>query len=111
MPKGKPNKRYTTEFEIKVVETMQKEKMSYCEAVWLWFSSFSIIPFFLLLARLNQCFTNLYQQITELKASHPFIAKIMDGSGEVSLTAEEHEVLTEYFRLHFLSEKGRRIVK
>ena len=32
MPKGKPNKRYTPEFKIKVVETMRKEKLSYSEA-------------------------------------------------------------------------------
>ncbi|MBE6868112.1 MAG: transposase [Ruminococcus albus] len=32
MPKGKPNKRYTPEFKIKVVETMQKERLSYSEA-------------------------------------------------------------------------------
>ena len=32
MPKGKPNKRYTPEFKIKVVETMQSEKLSYREA-------------------------------------------------------------------------------
>ena len=32
MPKGKPNKRYTPEFKIKVVETMRREKLSYCEA-------------------------------------------------------------------------------
>lgn len=31
MPKGKPNKRYTPEFKIKVVETMHKEKLSYRE--------------------------------------------------------------------------------
>ena len=31
MPKGKTNKRYTPEFKIKVVETMQKEKLSYHE--------------------------------------------------------------------------------
>ena len=31
MPKGQPNKRYTPEFKIKVVETMHKEKLSYCE--------------------------------------------------------------------------------
>lgn len=31
MPKGKPNKRYTPEFKIKVVEAMQKEGMSYRE--------------------------------------------------------------------------------
>ena len=32
MPKGIPNKRYTPEFKFKVVETMRKEKLSYCEA-------------------------------------------------------------------------------
>lgn len=32
MPKGKANKRYTPEFKIKVVETMGREKLSYCEA-------------------------------------------------------------------------------
>ena len=31
MPKGIPNKRYTAEFKRLVVETMQKEKMSYRE--------------------------------------------------------------------------------
>ena len=49
----------------------------------------------------DEAYANLYQQITELKASYLFIGKIMDGSGEISLTAEEHEVLTEYFRLRF----------
>lgn len=32
MPRGKLNKRYTGEFKQKVVETMQKEKLSYSEA-------------------------------------------------------------------------------
>ena len=31
MPKGQPNKRYTPEFKIKVVETMHNEQMSYRE--------------------------------------------------------------------------------
>lgn len=31
MSKGQPNKRYTPEFKIKVVETMHKEKLSYRE--------------------------------------------------------------------------------
>lgn len=31
MPKGKPNKRYTPEFKIKVVETTHREKLSYRE--------------------------------------------------------------------------------
>ena len=32
MPKGQPNKKYTPEFKVKVVETMQKEHLSYREA-------------------------------------------------------------------------------
>ena len=32
MPKGIPNKRYTGEFKQMVVETMMREKLSYCEA-------------------------------------------------------------------------------
>ncbi len=32
MPKGKPHKQYTGEFKQKVVETMHREGMSYCEA-------------------------------------------------------------------------------
>lgn len=32
MPRGKPNKRYTPEFKIMVVETMHKEGLSYREA-------------------------------------------------------------------------------
>ena len=31
MPKGVPNKRYTPEFKKLVVETMQKENLSYSE--------------------------------------------------------------------------------
>ena len=31
MPKGVANKRYTPEFKKMVVETMRKEKLSYCE--------------------------------------------------------------------------------
>ncbi len=32
MPKGVPNKRYTGQFKQMVVETMMREKLSYCEA-------------------------------------------------------------------------------
>ena len=32
MPKGVANKRYTAEFKVKVVETMQRERLSYREA-------------------------------------------------------------------------------
>ncbi|MEG0893840.1 MAG: hypothetical protein RR998_05820 [Oscillospiraceae bacterium] len=32
MPKGVPNKRYTPEFKVMVIETMRKEGLSCCEA-------------------------------------------------------------------------------
>lgn len=32
MPKGVPNKRYTAEFKQQVIETMQREGLSYHEA-------------------------------------------------------------------------------
>lgn len=50
----------------------------------------------------------LYRQISELKADHPFIDKVMNGSGEIFLTAEEHKILSDYFRLRFrLDDKER----
>ena len=56
----------------------------------------------------DETYAALYQQISKLKADNPFIGKVMDGSGDISLTAEEHEVLTEYFRLRFrLDDKER----
>ncbi|WP_217957963.1 DUF6664 family protein [Acutalibacter muris] len=57
----------------------------------------------------DETYAALYQQISKLKADNPFIVKVMDGSGGISLTAEEHEVLTEYFRLRLrLDDMERR---
>lgn len=49
----------------------------------------------------DEIYAALYQQTSKLKEDNPFIGKVMDSSGDISLTAEEHEVLTEYFRLRF----------
>ena len=43
MPKGEPNKRYTPEFKIKVVETMRDEKRSYKEAAGQFDVSFDTV--------------------------------------------------------------------
>ncbi len=57
----------------------------------------------------DEAYAALYQQISKLKADNPFIGRVMDGSGGISLTPEEHEVLTEYFRLRFrLDDMERR---
>ena len=53
------------------------------------------------LRKTDETYAALYQQISKLKADNPFVGKVMDGSGNISLTAKEHEVLTEYFRLRF----------
>lgn len=49
----------------------------------------------------DEAYAALYQRISKLEANNPFIGKIMDANGGISLTAEEHEVLTKYFRLRF----------
>ncbi len=51
--------------------------------------------------KMDETYANLYQQISKLKADNPFIGKVIDGSGDISLNVEEHEILTEYFRLRF----------
>lgn len=49
----------------------------------------------------DETYAALYQQISKLKVDNPFIGKVIDGSGDISLNVEEHEILTEYFRLRF----------
>ena len=49
----------------------------------------------------DEAYAALYQQISKLKEDNPFIGKVIDGSGNISITAAEHEVLTEYFHLRF----------
>lgn len=56
----------------------------------------------------NEEYYALYQRISELKTKHPFIQKVMEGNGELSLSAEEHEVLTRFFRLQFQLESMER---
>lgn len=50
----------------------------------------------------------LYQSISDLKAKHPFISNVMEGGGELSLSAEEHEILAKFFRLQFRLESMER---
>lgn len=51
------------------------------------------------LRKSNEEYYSLYQNISELKAKHPFIQEVMEGDGDLSLSAEEHEVLTRFFKL------------
>ena len=57
----------------------------------------------------NEEYADLQNRISEMKRQHPFIANVMDGSGEIHLTAEEHTVLTEYLHLKFEQEDMERL--
>ena len=46
-------------------------------------------------------YSSLYRQISKLKTDYPFISKVMGSNSGISLTAKEHNVLIEYFRLQF----------
>lgn len=56
----------------------------------------------------NEEYYALYQRISELKTKHPFIQEVMEGNGRLSLSAEEHEVLTRFFKLQFRLESMER---
>lgn len=60
------------------------------------------------LRKSNEEYYSLYQSISELKAKHPFIQELMEGDGDLSLSAEEHEVLTRFFKLQFRIESMER---
>lgn len=60
------------------------------------------------LRKSNEEYYSLYQSIADLKAQHPFISKVMEGLGEISLSAEEHEILAKFFRLQFRLESMER---
>ena len=46
------------------------------------------------LRKTNEEYYSLYQSIAELKAKHAFIDRVMEGSGELSVSGEAHDVLT-----------------
>lgn len=60
------------------------------------------------LRKSNEEYYSLYQSIAELRAKHPFIQEVMEGDGELSLSAKEHEVLTRFFKLQFRLESMER---
>lgn len=56
----------------------------------------------------DQEYADLKQQMSELKHQHPFIEKLLGSDGEVQLTAQEHEILNQYFRLHLRADNMER---
>lgn len=60
------------------------------------------------LRKSSEDYFSLYESISDLKAKHSFISKVLEGNGELSLSAEEHEILTRFFRLQFRLESMER---
>lgn len=48
----------------------------------------------------NEEYSELMRQLSDMKQRHPFIGDVMEGNGEIHLTAEEHAVFLQYLRLY-----------
>ena len=57
----------------------------------------------------NEEYAALNDEISDWKKKHPFIDKVMEGSGEIHLTAEEHEALAKYLSMKFRAEDMERL--
>ena len=51
------------------------------------------------LRKQDDSYLALCRQIGDMERDYPFILNVTEGKGEISLTAEEHGILVEYFRL------------
>lgn len=47
----------------------------------------------------NEEYAGLFQQVSDLNQKYPFIDKLIDGSGEVHLTEDEHDAFVRYLSL------------
>lgn len=47
----------------------------------------------------NEEYAEMFHQVSELNQQYPFIEKLIDGSGELHLTVEEHDAFVRYFSL------------
>ena len=57
----------------------------------------------------NEEYAALSDEISGWKQRHPFIDKVMEGSGEIHLTAEEHTALAKYLSMKFCLEDMERL--
>lgn len=48
----------------------------------------------------NEEYATLLSRLEEIQKQNPFINDILEETGPISLTAEEHEAFTEYTRLY-----------
>lgn len=51
------------------------------------------------LRRQDDSYLTLCRRIGDMEKEYPFILNVTEGEGNISLTAEEHKIMMEYFRL------------
>lgn len=51
------------------------------------------------LRRQDDSYLTLCRRIGDMEKEYPFILNITEGEGNISLTAEEHKVMVEYFKI------------
>jgi len=52
------------------------------------------------LGKNNEEYIAVRESLDEMKERYPFIEAVLEGEGAISLTIEEHKILTGYFSLH-----------
>ena len=60
------------------------------------------------LAAASPEYTELKAQMEELKRQNPVIGALLEGKGELSFTADEHEALKEFIRLYMRADNMER---
>lgn len=60
------------------------------------------------LAFTNQEYADLKHRISDLKHQNSFIEKLLDGDGEVKISAQDHKILNQYFRLYLEADNMER---
>ena len=60
------------------------------------------------LAAASPEYTELKAQMEELKRRNPAIGALLEGKGELSFTADEHEALKEFIRLYMRTDNMER---
>lgn len=48
----------------------------------------------------SEDYADLQQRISYMKQQYPIIMEVMEGNGEIHLSAEEHDAFTQFLRLH-----------
>ncbi|HJH48973.1 MAG: DUF6664 family protein [Lacrimispora saccharolytica] len=56
------------------------------------------------LKKQDEDYANMCQELGEMESRYPFILEVTEGSGAISLTAEEHEIVRQYMSRMFEKE-------